>query len=317
MATTINYLDSMNSSAKTVNETLLKVREALAAKDMDGYGEHLAKLERQVKAHNGDILNVEFDRLSKETNPMIAAVKQFYVELKRVVEDKDKETGRVMGISIDTKKTRIDLAKFCDFAHLDKAWINQTARLLVLLVSKKRDLLAMPAADLAKQSLIFNEVVSELKDGETPNSNTQIVRLIQEIVDGTIFVDDGSGKNSYRCTNHDIFFISEAVMKFNAKEKCTLDSMNDRQFQSVMMSVFAHILGEAYAIKEAKSRKKSDEPSVPESAPDAPAEPAPDASADVAEVAAPDAPAEPAKPAPKRGKGGRKKSDEPKADAEA
>lgn len=309
MATTINYLDSMNSSAKAVNETLLKVREALAAKDMDGYGGHLAKLGEYVKAHNKDILNVEFDRLSKETNPMIAAVKQFYVEMKRVVESKDDETGRITGVNIETKKTRIDLAKFCDFAHLDKAWINQTARLLVLLVSKKRDLFAMSSEDLAKQSIIFHNVLNELKDGKTPNSNTQIVRLIQEIVDGTIFVNDGSGNNSYRCTNHDILFISEAVMKFNAKEKCALDSMNDRQFQSVMMSVFAHILGEAYVIKEAKSRKKPDEPSVPESAPDA--------SADVAEVAAPDAPVEPAKPAPKRGKGGRKKSDEPKADAEA
>lgn len=317
MATTINYLDSMNSSAKAVNETLLKVREALTAKDMDGYGGHLAKLGEYVKTHNKDILNVEFDRLSKETNPMIAAVKQFYVELKRVVESKDDETGRITGVNIETKKTRIDLAKFCDFAHLDKTWINQTARLLVLLVSKKRDLFAMSSDDLAKQSIVFHNVLNELKDGKTPNSNTQIVRLIQEIVDGTIFVNDGSGNNSYRCTNHDILFISEAVMKFNAKEKCALDSMNDRQFQSVMMSVFAHILGEAYAIKEAKSRKKPDEPSVPGSAPDAPAEPAPDGSADVVEVAAPDAPTEPAKPAPKRGKGGRKKSDEPKADAEA
>ena len=264
MATTINYLDAKVASEKAANDTLIKVREALVAKDMDAYAEHYAKLERQVKSHNGDIVNCEYDRLSKESDPMIAAVKQFYVELKRVVEDKDKDTGRVTGVNIETKKARIDLAKFCDFAKLDKSWINDTTRLLALLVSKKKNLLAMSSEELAKESLIFNEVVQELKDGETPNSNTQIVRLIQTIVDGAIFVDNGKGENAYRCTNHDILFISEAILKFNAKEKCTLDSMNDRQFQSVMMSVFAHILGEAYAIKEAKSRKSKDEPSLPE-----------------------------------------------------
>lgn len=264
MATTINYLDAKVASEKAANDTLIKVREALVAKDMDAYAEHYAKLERQVKSHNGDIVNCEYSRLSKESDPMIAAVKQFYVELKRVVEDKDKDTGRVTGVNIETKKARIDLAKFCDFAKLDKSWINDTARLLVLLVSRKKNLLAMNSEELSKESLIFNEVVRELKDGETPNSNTQIVRLIQTIVDGAIFVDNGKGENAYRCTNHDILFISEAILKFNAKEKCTLDSMNDRQFQSVMMSVFAHILGEAYAIKEAKSRKSKDEPSLPE-----------------------------------------------------
>lgn len=264
MATTINYLDAKVASEKAANDTLIKVREALVAKDMDAYAEHYAKLERQVKSHNGDIVNCEYDRLSKESDPMIAAVKQFYVELKRVVEDKDKDTGRVTGVNIETKKARIDLAKFCDFAKLDKSWINDTARLLVLLVSRKKNLLAMSSEELSKESLIFNEVVRELKDGETPNSNTQIVRLIQTIVDGAIFVDNGKGENAYRCTNHDILFISEAILKFNAKEKCTLDSMNDRQFQSVMMSVFAHILGEAYAIKEAKSRKSKDDPSLPE-----------------------------------------------------
>lgn len=264
MATTINYLDAKVASEKAANDTLIKVREALVAKDMDAYAEQYAKLERQVKSHNGAIMNCEYDRLSKESDPVIAAVKQFYVELKRVVETKDKDTGRVTGVNIETKKARIDLAKFYDFAKLDKSWINDTTRLLTLLVSRKKDLLAMTHDKLAKESLIVQEVVEELKEGKTPNSKTQIVKLIQAIVDSTIFVDNGKGENVYRCTNHDILFIDDAIMKFNAKEKCTLDSMNPRQFQSVMMSVFAHILGEAYTIKEAKSRKSKDEPSLPE-----------------------------------------------------
>ncbi len=43
----------------------------------------------------------------------------------------------------------------------------------------------------------------------------------------------------------------------DAKEKCTIAMLNERQFKTVMMSVFAHCLGEAYKVKPAKIKLRS------------------------------------------------------------
>lgn len=107
----------------------------------------------------------------------------------------------------------------------------------------------MSADALARQSYLFQDLAAKKKKGETPDSNTQIVKLIQTIVDQVAFKDDGTGKNVYKCTNHDIAFLHDAITKFEPKAKCAVSLLNERQFRSVMMSLFAHcVTNEKYAV---------------------------------------------------------------------
>ena len=240
---------------KDAQDTLKEVVEALHNGDLVAYNKGMSILKDKVSVLNQASCNVEYDKFLREENPMIAAVNQFYIEVFKIKEDRDKETDLITGVSLEKKKARIDLEKFCEFGRLDKTWALDSAKLLALLTLRETDVYSIKPSDLAKKSFYFISAAAKKKNGETPDSNTQIVSLLQKIIDGAIFVDNGEGKNAYKCNNHDIAFIQDAVTKMDTKEKCTIAMLNERQFKTVMMSVFAHCLGEAYKVKSHASKK--------------------------------------------------------------
>jgi hypothetical protein len=249
-----SYLDTSIAARAKADATLEEVRKALESGDLEGYSTSMKTLESDVKELNKTLRNVEFDLLAKESAPMIAAVQKFYIDLIKISEKRDKDDGVITGVELESRKARIDLEKFCDFAKLDKTWATNCDKLLEKLYLRECDVYSMKPSELAARSFYFISQAKKKLEGETPDSNTQIVRLIQEIIDGAIFVDNGKGQNLYKCTTHDIAFIQDAVTKFDAKEKCGIALMNQRQFKTVMMGVFAHCLGEMYTVKAIKTK---------------------------------------------------------------
>ena len=258
MATNREALEKTVEIAQAgADKALELVRKALAEKDLAGYGKTMASLADKVKTLNECKCRVEYAKFIEAEHPIIAAVTQFYIETVKVKESRDKNDGSINGVDFEKKQSRIDLEKFCDFAELDKTWAYDSAKLLALLTLRETDVYAIKPSELAKKSYYFIHQVRAKKEGETPDSNTQIVRLLQKIIDEAIFVDNGNGQNAYKCTNHDLAFIQDAVTKIDTKEKCTIAMLNERQFKTVMMSVFAHCLGEAYKVKAAKVKREA------------------------------------------------------------
>ena len=256
MAKNREALKKMVSIARTdADKALETVRAALGKKDLAGYSKAFAVLNEKVKVLNECICKVEYAKFLEADHPVIAAVTQFYIETVKPKESRDKNDGSINGVNFEKKQSRIDLEKFCEFADLDKTWAHDSAKLLALLTLRETDVYNMEPSELSKKSFYFISVANKKKEGETPDSNTQIVRLLQKIIDEAIFVDDGNGKNVYKCTNHDLAFMQDAVTKMDTKEKCTIAMLNERQFKTVMMSVFAHCLGEAYKVKAAKIKE--------------------------------------------------------------
>lgn len=250
-------LESGLATAKSAaNKSLETVRVAHASKDLEAYGKAMAKLKDDVADYNTMLKKVAYDNLGATESPMIEAVKQFYVEIFKIQEDRD-DAGNISGINLVAKKSRIDLEAFCKFNSFPTKWATDAAHLLDLLALKEIDVFKIPVTSLTSKSVYFLQKATEKKSGATPDSNTQIVKLLQTIIDEMIFVDDGAGKNAYKCTSHDLIFIHDAITKFDAKEKCTIQTMNARQFNTVLMSVLAHCLGEAYTVKAAKSKAKA------------------------------------------------------------
>ena len=241
---------------KEAQDTLKEVVEALHKGDLVAYNKGMSALKEKVSTLNLSVCNVEYDKFMQTEAPMIAAVRQFYIEIFKIKEERDKDTDLITSVSLEKKKARIDLEKFCEFGRLDKTWANDSAKLLALLTLRETDVYAIKPSELSKKSYYFINAATRKKNGETPDSNTQIVSLLQKIIDGAIFVDNGEGKNAYKCNNHDIAFIQDAVTKMDTKEKCTIAMLNERQFKTVMMSVFAHCLGEAYKVKSHAPKNK-------------------------------------------------------------
>ncbi len=255
-----NPYDANCAKAEEIATAKLEaVRTALREKDLAAYGTAMTALKNAVNDWNTLLCKRMYTEFLRAENPMIAAVEAFYIEIRKIKEDKADKSETVTGVNIETKKARIDLEKFCEFSdgELSLTWAHDSAKLLALLSLRETDVYNIKPSELAKKSFYFASQVRAKKEGETPDSNTQIVRLLQKIIDEAIFVDDGTGKNKYKCTNHDLAFIQDAVTKMDTKEKCTIAMLNERQFKTVMMSVFAHCLGEAYKVKPAKISKEN------------------------------------------------------------
>ena len=252
------YVEIATLDREVAEASLEAVKTALTKNDMDAYNKGKTELEKKVKALNISICNVAYEEFTHEPNPMIAAVRAFHIKTVKITEVRNDETGAITDIRLDSRDSRIDLERFCDFCiankieGINKDWANKSSKLLALLVLRVTNVFALKPSELASKSYYFISAANRKKDGETPDSNTQIVRLLQEIIDDAIFVDNGKGQNEYKCTNHDIAFIQSALTKLATKEKCTIQTINERQFKTVIMSVFAHCLGEAYKVKAAK-----------------------------------------------------------------
>ena len=251
------YLEIAQGSEKIARETLETVRKALRDGKLPEYTDGMTDLKKKVAELNKCLCNVEYEKLLQTDAPMISAVKQFYVNGWKVKEEKDKETEAIIGVNLEEKQSRIDLEEFCEFGNLDRKWAHDCELLRDLLEVQKTEVYSMKPADLAKKSYYFISAMKKKAEGETPDSNTQIVRLLQQIIDEAIYIDNGKGKNAYKCNNHDIAFILDAVTKFDPKGKCSIQTLNARQFKTVMMSVFAHCLGESIVVKTAKAKKNA------------------------------------------------------------
>jgi hypothetical protein len=246
-----------------VKASLADARKALSDGDLVEYQAKLIILKKDVDDRNTIVKKQLFNTLASKKNPIIDAIKMFTYEVSDVKENKNKDTGIVNGIEIKPKNKRIDLKEFCEATGIETKWANACGELRALLHLREVKLFEIKPDLLAKESLYFASVASKKKSGATPDSNTQIVRKIQECIDLTL------GKGVYRCTNHDIEFIGKCFTKQNVKEKCTICTCNDRQFRNLMLDVFAHALGTAeYRVVDTqkKDKSKTEQPKTTEAA---------------------------------------------------
>lgn len=255
-APTVNPFDAACATCRDdVNTHLASVRAALKDGNLDTYGDSMTALKKAVGELNVVLCRKQYSEILKSPTPIIAAVNAFYIDTVKIKEERGKDSEKVTGVNIEPKKSRIDLEKFCEFGDIDRTWAKLCNELLALLTLREVNVFAMKPADLAKHSNYFIAQARAKKEGETPDSNTQVVKLLQRIIDAAIFVDDGTGKNAYKCTNHDLAFIQDSVTKRETKDKCTVGMLNERQFKGVMLDVFAHCLGEAYKVKSSQKNK--------------------------------------------------------------
>lgn len=254
MATKLELAQKAEALAQ---QALDAVKEALKTNDLAVYTEKKTALEKAVDDWNDNLQNVAYEVLMQNEHPIIAAVQQFYVEGYKIKEATDKKAGKITDVTLEKRSCRIDLKKFCEGNGLDTSWARSASDLRDLLEARETEVYSIKPSELAKKSYYFLSVMRKKEEGETPDSKTQIVRQLQKVIDEAIFVDNGDGKNVYKCTNHDLAFIQDAVTKFDPKKKCSIAMLNERSFQTVMMSVFAHCLGETITITTGAKKRSN------------------------------------------------------------
>lgn len=196
--------------------------------------------------------------LGKSKTPILDAIKlfKFTVPSHRVIKTDD---GVISEIEVGEKERYVDLYKMCSRNKLSLEWSHYVSRLnqlLCLRAAKELKYTDSERKQLAK-TYYLSDVVKKIELGETPDSNNQICKLLQIVIDKLLYLDDGSGKNVYKCNNHDVAFLLALYTK-KGKSALSVCVSKDKELRSIIASVLRRIVsGEKYSLEGFKTVKNS------------------------------------------------------------
>lgn len=208
-------------------ENIDKHNQALCKGDLKAMNELDVALKQLEVDYQNEMAKVVYNECLATENPMKTAITRYSYN---VLSHKDnKEDGIVVERVLKEDRTRqIDLLKFCKYSQdikapnkLDTGWQYPIMKLNQLLCMRSAKELKFTQAQVKQIAKTFymEEVARKLDMGETPDSNTQICKLVQQCVDQILFEDDGKGKNVYKVNNHDVAYL---LMLYTKKGKSAL-----------------------------------------------------------------------------------------------
>lgn len=200
----------------------------------------MTKAEEDIKAaekvYREDKTSMIFDDLKVMEEPILEAVKMhsFLVYTHKLI----KVEGVVTGMECsETKRVQIDLVKFANSCGLPSDWVLEAQKFNKLLCLRTAKELGISDKDIAKidDSFAMNKLLKAKECGETPDSNTKLLKALQGVIDKVLFteataeemitpegtpVKNPTGtKNRYRANNSDVKYL---VATYTKKGKTAL-----------------------------------------------------------------------------------------------
>lgn len=247
-------ITTLAKAEEAIQKALTACNSAISESNLDAYGESRTELEKCIAQFNGLAEKNAYKICSAADQPIVQLVKMFFFNGLKVSEDKavdedGKKTDKLLSVSTESVKKRLNLSKFVKNYGQNKSILASINELYDLMLVKEKMLLAMTpvefAAEYKKGSDYTKSVYDALKKGNTPTSNTQICKKLQEIV-------NACGVES-RIVNLDIHFLERASFNADAKEIAQLKPVTGPKFASFIMDVLAyHVTGKQYQLTEKK-----------------------------------------------------------------
>ncbi len=192
-----------------------------------------------------------FEVLKAEENPVKAAIVEHSYNV--VTHKVNRENGEIVGFELVTDRLRqIDLLKFCKYCDLPTAWQYKVEKFNQLLALRTANDLKLPKAKIKDicDSFYMNKLSREIDLGGTPDSNTQICKQLQMVVDAIIYEDNGKGKNLYRVNNHDVAYLLMVYTQRNNKKVCSVRVAKNSYMHKLVLDVMHRILtGKVYDLE--------------------------------------------------------------------
>lgn len=187
----------------------------------------LDSIEEQAKEVQGQAKSARkaeiYDQLDKAANPMLEAARmgEFDYEGFRI----DKETGEmepmvrvavIRAADYTTHLLKLSTSKVTGarfpkngvFTH-GHAWEYMCEKLGLLLAYRAQKELGGSPEVLSEllKTYPIREAAQKEKAGATPTSNTQLLKLLQPIIDALVWEDDGKGGNAVKANGKDVAFL--------------------------------------------------------------------------------------------------------------
>lgn len=256
--------------AKTIVEEIREKLEgyvgdynkALLKKDFNALKEAETNIDGEVKAYKKAKQDSVLYALSQEEDPMMAAVKMLTYPVLRA--KLVKEEGEVTGMELVEQDARISLVKVAERCKLPTAWQYKVEKLGLLLSLRAAKELGIPARELKAMTKDYrmNDLSRKVEMGETPDSNTQIVAMIQSIMDE---VFPGKGK----ANSHDAAYMWMAATRAGREAK-TIKVCDGRLAHNLFADVANRIVTKGKytvdyrKVKSTESKTEPDKAAEPE-----------------------------------------------------
>lgn len=230
----------------------------------DGDFSAMAKAETELKEAESQYADIKatevFDEVGDDENPIKSAIVKYWYP---VLSHKNiREDGKLIRFElVEDKMRQIDLVKLAKYCNINADWQYAIEKFNQLLCLRAAHELKLSKKDIDQicQSFYMNKLSRAVELGETPDSNTQICKQLQKIIDAMVFEDDGKGKNKYKVNNHDVAYLLMCYTKKDNKKALTISTAKHGVMHRLVMDI-AHrvILGKVYGL-DYKTSKATEE----------------------------------------------------------
>ena len=244
-----NVLESLRKDIevriKAYNEALHKKGDFAAMNRIEG------EIKDAEAAYAEQQMREVFDWCKHQPEPILAAVERYDYPI--LAHRLNREDGVVTEmVLVDDRTKQISLVKLCKYLGLSHLWEYKVERFGNLLCMRAAKELGMTDAQIKQIDRLYycNALSKKEEMGAVPTSNTQIVKLLQQVIDAVLPLDKETGKSKYRCNSHDVSYLLMAYTKRNGKKKLTIEVAKNTFVHSLVMDVMHRIVtGAMYDLK--------------------------------------------------------------------
>ena len=241
------------AASKTEVETALaSVKTAYASGNTVEVGKARAKLKEAVDNNNKISQNAVFKKCVESEKPFETFAKEFTYPALKVKEIRDKNNPEmILGMETEPCQRRLNIGTFVEKCNMDGTILSDIKALFTTLYIRMNNIIKLTPADLAKESVFFCQTVKQKEAGKTPDSNTQITKMLQGIL--------AKCNVKGRVTNRELLFLQQCSFVHDAKGKCRMKKVTDGKFNSIIVDVMNHMVeGTEYTLLEEKQKKNTE-----------------------------------------------------------
>lgn len=243
---------------KDVQERINEYNELLLA---CGKFDDMVRVEEEIRDAEAKYADQQmheiFSWCGKQPNPILAAVKRYdYPILSHRL---NREDGIVTEmVLVETRTKQIDLVKLCKVLNLDHLWEYKVEKFGNLLCMRAAKDLGWTDTQVKEIERLYycNALSRSVEMGAVPTSNTQICKLLQQVIDAVLPMDPETGKAKYRCNSHDVAYLLMCYTKRSNKAKLSIDVAKNSFVHRLVMDVMHRIVtGAQYDLKYAQIKQ--------------------------------------------------------------
>lgn len=259
----------LSAKRKEVEDRIEAYNKAIAKNDFAAMARIEAELKEAEKAYAAQSQNEVFDVCKKSENPVLKAVEMYTYPVlahRRMLSD-----GVLVGFElVEDRVKQLDLVKLCKWCDMPHLWEYKVERLGNLLCMRVATELGLSKAQVAQiEKLYYMNALARKAEmtGAVPTSNTQLVKLLQEVIDSVLFVEgDKPGMNKFRCNNRDVAYFLACYTKRGRKELSVSVAKNSYVHTLVMDVMHRIVTGKVYDVEFKMIKGESEKADKPKDA---------------------------------------------------